>query len=71
MSSKKKFVKDAEPATPDTAVSSEASIVDALVEQRKAVEAIVDGYGCGQSIPELLKAVLTELVMIRTGGGHV
>ena len=73
MSTKKKNVKVDDPAITEAPYAdyTQASVVDALLEQKKSVEAVVDGYGCGQSIPELLKAILTELVTIRLGGGHV
>lgn len=37
----------------------------------ESVEDIVAGYGAGNSIPDLLRAILTELVKIRVGGKHV
>ena len=37
----------------------------------ESVEDIVAGYGAGNSIPDLLRAILTELVKIRVGGAHV
>lgn len=37
----------------------------------ESVEDIVAGYGAGNSIPDLLRAILTELVKIRVGGTHV
>ena len=37
----------------------------------ESVEEIVAGYGAGNSIPDLLRAILTELVKIRVGGAHV
>lgn len=37
----------------------------------ESVEDIVAGYGAGNSIPDLLRAILTELVKMRVGGAHV
>ena len=48
-----------------------ASPAEDLSRQQKAIESIVAGYGAGNSIPDLLKAILTELVKLRVGGGHV
>lgn len=59
----KKIVKQEEDARPlyktEPVVASEN------------VEEIVAGYGAGNSIPDLLRAILTELVKIRVGGSHV
>lgn len=48
-----------------------ASPAEDLSIQQQAIESIVAGYGAGNSIPDLLKAILTELVKLRVGGGHV
>ncbi len=48
-----------------------ASPAEDLSRQQQAIESIVAGYGAGNSIPDLLKAILTELVKLRVGGGHV
>lgn len=37
----------------------------------ESIEDIVADYGAGNSIPDLLRAILTELVKIRVGGTHV
>ena len=60
-----------EPAITDAPYEcTQASLVDDLLRQQ-AVDAIVAGYGAGNSIPDLLRAILTELVKIRVGGTHV
>ena len=48
-----------------------ASLAEDLYRQQQVIESIVAGYGAGNSIPDLLKAILTELVKLRVGGEHV
>lgn len=48
-----------------------ASPAEDLYRQQQAIESIVAGYGAGNSIPDLLRAILTELVKLRVGGAHV
>lgn len=61
-----------EPAITDAPYDcTQASLVDDLLRQQQAVDTIVAGYGAGNSIPDLLRAILTELVKIRVGGAHV
>lgn len=72
MSSKQtKKQNKAEPAVTDAPYDfTQASIINALLDQ-KAVDEAVAQYGAGNSIPDLLRAILTELVKARLGGGHV
>lgn len=71
MSKQTKKQNKAEPVVTDPPYYfTQASIIDALLDQ-KAVDEAVAKYGAGNSIPDLLRAILTELVKARLGGGHV